>query len=384
MKKPRLTTSTIIILSLSAALLIPFILSPSLDSQATEGSEQVAKKMRVIPVVTSVVAQQELSQHLSLVGKLEANRSVQIAAEVAGKITRINVDANQAIVAGQTLVVLEHTRAKANVAQAQAYWQDEQRKLTEFQKLIGNNAITQTEIDAQKASVDIALARLQAAQAELDLHLISAPFSGTAGLVDFSVGKMVSVGSELLSLDDLASMRLDIQVPELYLSRLQLGMSVTATSRAWPDERFVGHVVAIDPRINPETLNLKVRVNFDNPQQKLKPGMLMSANIGFAPIKQPIVPVQALEYSGTKRFVYIIDSDNVARRTQVTLSARIDDKVLISEGVNSGDKIVVQGLVNMRDGLKIEEVASAHLSTQETLASGDDVGVTPATQGGRG
>lgn len=384
MKKPRLTTSTIIILSLSAALLTQFILSPSLDSQATVSREQAAKKTRVIPVVTSVVAQQELSQHLSLVGKLEANRSVQIAAEVAGKITRINVDANQAIVAGQTLVVLEHTRAKANVAQAQAYFQDEQRKLTEFQKLIGNNAITQTEIDAQKASVDIALARLQAAQAELDFHLISAPFSGTAGLVDFSVGKMVSVGSELLSLDDLASMRLDIQVPELYLSRLQLGMSVTATSRAWPDERFVGNVVAIDPRINPETLNLKVRVNFDNPQQKLKPGMLMSANIGFSPVKQPVVPVQALEYSGTKRFVYVIDSDNVARRTQVTLGARIDDKVLISDGVNSGDKIVVQGLVNMRDGLKIEEVAPANLSPQEALASSDDMSATSAAQGGRG
>ena len=354
MKKALIITSLVI----ATISLVAF----SQFSLADKPASKQASMVRTIPVVSARVAEHELSQHLSLIGKLEANRSVLVAAEVAGKIKQINVNANEVIKANQVLVVLEDAKSKANVAEAKAYLNDEQRKLAEYQRLISKSAITQTEIDAQKAAVEIALARLQAAQADLDFHTIRAPFSGTAGLVDFSLGKMVSVGNELLSLDDLSSMRLDIQVPELYLSRLNIGMQVTATNRAWKGESFTGEIVAIDPRINPETLNLKVRVNFDNHQGKLKPGMLMSANVGFAPVTEPVIPVQALEYSGTKRFVYVIDDNNIAHRTQVTLGARIGDEVLISAGVATGDSIVVQGLVNMRDGLQVEDLSEAKLA----------------------
>ncbi|WP_028762860.1 efflux RND transporter periplasmic adaptor subunit [Shewanella colwelliana] len=346
--------------TLCVTVLLIVVLSLLAYSQLGEARKSSDKPVpaRVVPIVSGLVSAHQLSQHISLIGKLEASRSVLIAAEVAGKIKHIGVEANQAISANQTLVVIKDTKSKANVAEAKAYLSDEQRKLAEFSKLITKNAITQTEIDAQKASVDIAQARLQAAQAQLDFHTIKAPFGGTAGLVDFSLGKMVSAGTELLSLDDLSSMRLDIQVPEVYLSRLTIGMQVTATNRAWQGEIFTGQVIAIDPRINPETLNLKVRVNFDNSEHKLKPGMLMSANVGFAPISEPVIPVQALEYSGTKRFVYVIDADNRAKRTEVSLGARIGDEVLISQGVKVGERIVVQGLVNMRDGLQVDDLSS--------------------------
>ncbi|WP_394200254.1 efflux RND transporter periplasmic adaptor subunit [Shewanella waksmanii] len=327
-------------------------------SEANKGQPK-GKSVRVVPVKTGIVDEHELSQQITLIGKLEANQSVYIAPEVQGKIKAINVNANETISVGQVLIELEDARAKSNLAEANAYLLDEKRKLAEFNRLIDSNAITQTEIDGQRASVEMAAARLSAAQAELDYHYIRAPFSGTAGLVDFSLGKMVSVGSELLSLDDLSSMRLDIQVPETYLSMLSVGMQVSATNRAWPAERFTGHIVAIDPRINQDTLNMKVRVNFDNLNNKLKPGMLMSANLTFPAVLEPVIPVQALEYSGTKRFVYVVDENQMAKRTQVTLGARIQDEVLISEGVNVGDRIVVQGLVNMRDGLKVDDLSRA-------------------------
>ncbi|MCE9678060.1 efflux RND transporter periplasmic adaptor subunit [Shewanella sp. AS1] len=343
--------------SISAMFIAASYSAISVAEQAKPKSKPLAPIGRVVPVVSGQVTEHQLTEHISLIGKLAANRSVEIAAEVAGKISEIHVDANEAIQAGQVLVILDDAKSRASVSEAQAYLNDEQRKLNEYQKLKNSDAITQSEIEAQKASVDMAKARLQAAQAELAFHQVRAPFAGTAGLVDFSLGKMVSVGSELLTLDDLSSMRLDVPVPEMYLSRLYIGMDVTAKSRAWQDESFTGKVVAIDPRINTDTLNLRVRVNFDNPNNKLMPGMMMSADIGFAPIVEPVIPVQALEYSGTKRFVYVIDDKSVARRTQVTLGARIGDEVLISSGVNVGDKIVVQGLVNMRDGLRVEDLA---------------------------
>lgn len=311
-----------------------------------------------VTVVTEQVQTHEVSQSLELVGKLDAEQSVIISPEVAGKVEVIAVKANQVVQKGQLLVQLNDDKARAAVKEAKAYLKDEQRKLKEFERLVKRNAITQTEIDAQKASVDIAQARLDAANANLkDLH-ISAPFAGTVGFIDFSLGKMVSVGSELVNLDNLSVMQLDLQVPERYLSQLSQGMKVTATTAAWSGRVFEGEVVGIDSRINQETLNLRVRIHFSNPEQALKPGMLVSADMDFPAIKAPIIPVQALEYSGTKRYVYVISEEGKAKRTEVILGARIENSVVIEEGLTIGDKIVVQGIVNMRDGVAVTELGS--------------------------
>ncbi|QQX81594.1 efflux RND transporter periplasmic adaptor subunit [Shewanella sp. KX20019] len=314
------------------------------------------RAVRTVPVITGIVEQHELAQSLSLVGKLDAEQSVFIAPQIAGKIRAINVNSDQDVSEGQLLIQLDDAKAQAALAEAASYLADEKRKLAEFSKLISRNAITQTEIDAQKAHVDMAAARLAAAQADLDYHYLSAPFSGTAGLVDFSQGKMVTAGTELITLDDLSSMRLDLQVPEHYLAQLSPGMTVVATSRAWPDTHFSGEVTAIDSRVNQDTLNLRVRVQFNNHHHHLKPGMMMSATLVFPSVSEPVIPVQALEYSGTNRFVYVVNEESIATRTKVTLGARIDNEVLITDGLSIGDKVVVQGLVNMRDGLRVDDL----------------------------
>jgi membrane fusion protein (multidrug efflux system) len=168
---------------------------------------------------------------------------------------------------------------------------------------------------------------------------------------------MVSAGSDLLTLDDLSVMELDLQVPERYLSLLTKGMKVKSSNRAWPDTAFVGELTAIDSRVNTDTLNLRVRAKFDNKDNHLKPGMMMSAEIVFPAIRSLIVPVQALEYSDTKRFVYRIGDDNKVVRTEVILGGRIDDSVMIESGVEVGERIVLQGLVNMSDGVKIKDLS---------------------------
>ena len=337
--------------SIALAVLLACTLSTPSYAKRPTSNESVA-------VVAEEVATHEISQSLSLIGKLEAAESVIISPEVSGKVDRIAIKANQTVKKGQLLIQLNDDKAKAVIKEALAYLHDEQRKLKEFQRLSKKNAITQTEIDGQKASVNIAQARLEAANAELrDLH-ISAPFAGTVGFIDFSLGKMVSVGSELLTLDNLSLMQLDLQVPERYLSMLSTGMKVDAKSQAWGDLEFSGEVVGIDSRINAETLNLRIRIDFPNKELKMKPGMLMAATLDFPAINAPIIPVQALEYSGTKRYVYVIGDDNKVIRTEVILGARVENRVVIEKGLDIGQDIVVQGLVNMRDGVTVKMIST--------------------------
>ena len=314
---------------------------------------------RMIPVITAKVDNHPLAQSITLVGKLKAKQSVFLAPQISGKIDQINVKSNQYVSQGQVLITIENAKATANMAEAKAYYADELRIQDEFGRLIDVNAITQTEIEAQKAKVDIASARLAAASADLHYHSLIAPFSGNVGLINFSKGKTVNTGESLLTLDDLSQLYLDLNIPEHYLSLLTTGMTINATSRAWADKTFSGKVTAIDPRVNEDTLNLTVRASFANANNQLKPGMMMSATLVFPSVSSPMVPVQALEYSGTKRYVYVVDQDNIARKTEVELGARIDNEVLINAGLNIGDNIVVQGLVNMRDGITVNDLSDA-------------------------
>lgn len=360
------TTMTIRMISLMKK---HFLLIPLVAAMVTVGgyssftqakAPEKSRQQRTVPVVTDTVAQHEVSQSISLIGKLEADRSVIIAPEITGKIKAIKITADEKVEQGQLLVQLDDSKSQAALSEAKAYLADEERKLAEYQKLIKRSAITQTEIDAQQASVNIAKARLAAAKADLQDHYLTAPFSGTTGLIDFSLGKIVSAGAELISLDDLSTMQLDLNVPERYLSMLSKGMKVNASSKAWAGTNFTGELMAIDSRINPETLNLRVRVHFENDENKLKPGMLMSATLVFPSINEPVIPVQALEYSGTKRYVYVVDENQKAQRTEVILGARIENEVLIESGVEIGDRIVVQGLVNMRDGMAVSDLTTAN------------------------
>lgn len=317
-----------------------------------------AKPARQVEVITGEVKSHDVAQSLNLVGSLTAQQSVDLAFQVFAPVAKVLVQANAQVQPNQVLVQLDDSKARAALAEAQSVLNEEQRKLKEFQRIISRGAITQTELDAQRASVDVAEARLTAAQAALNDHQLRAPFAGTLGLIDVNLGDMTAVGEAVLSLDNLNTMQLDLLVPERHLSQVSTGMTITAHARAWPEHSFVGKVVAIDSRVNQDTLNVRVRVNFDNADQRLKPGMFMSAQMNFPSQTAPMIPVQGIEYSGTDRFVYVVQADGKVARTQVILGARINNDVLIESGLAVGDRIVVQGLVNMRDGIAVRDLSS--------------------------
>lgn len=152
-------------------------------ASAANTAKPQAPKRPPVQVATSLVDAQSLSSSLSLVGNLDAVRSLEVASEITGKVDRIAVSANQKVKKGQLLIEIDPVKAKAALLEAKAYYTDEQRKLEDYRKLIKRSAITQTELDAQQASVDIAKARMDVAQANYDDHFIRAPFSGVVGLL---------------------------------------------------------------------------------------------------------------------------------------------------------------------------------------------------------
>ena len=101
---------------------------------------------------------------------------------------------------------------------------------------------------------------------------------------------------------------------------------------------------------------------FDNPQRKLRAGMLMQVELALDGERYPLIPAQAIEYRGEERFVYRIDQQGVAHRVSVQLGHALGEQVAVLSGIKAGDRIVVAGLVQLKDGQKIRDMATARVA----------------------
>ncbi|MCP1268724.1 efflux RND transporter periplasmic adaptor subunit [Aeromonas hydrophila] len=312
---------------------------------------------RQVNIRAQTVSQSLAEPSIKLVSKLAANRSVVISPEVTGRIVKIAVRSGQQVKQGDVLIALDAGKQQAELAEQSASVRDESRKLRDMRRLVARGAITTSELEGQEATVAQAQARADAAKYELSLRTLLAPFDGSVSLIDLSEGALVNSGDTLLHLDELAKLRLDLAVPERYLSLLRPGMAVTATSSAWPDQSFRGVLETLDSRVSNDTQNIKARVIIPNPDGQLRPGMLLNVELSLPPQKMTLIPAQSVEYAGEQRFVYRLEANGKVKRVPVVLGDTHGEEVWVTEGLKVGDRIVVEGLVNLRDGVSVHDLA---------------------------
>ncbi|HDX8377374.1 TPA: efflux RND transporter periplasmic adaptor subunit [Aeromonas dhakensis] len=310
-----------------------------------------------VNIRAQTVSQSLAEPSIKLVSKLAANRSVVISPEVTGRIVKIAVRSGQQVKQGDVLIALDAGKQQAELAEQSASVRDETRKLRDMRRLVARGAITTSELEGQEATVAQAQARAEAAKYELSLRTLLAPFDGSVSLIDLSEGALVNSGDTLLHLDELAKLRLDLAVPERYLSLLRPGMAVTATSSAWPDQSFRGVLETLDSRVSNDTQNIKARVIIPNPDGQLRPGMLLNVELSLPPQKMTLIPAQSVEYAGEQRFVYRLEPNGKVKRVPVVLGDTHGEEVWVTEGLKVGDRIVVEGLVNLRDGVSVHDLA---------------------------
>ncbi|WP_420808069.1 efflux RND transporter periplasmic adaptor subunit [Aeromonas cavernicola] len=315
---------------------------------------------RQVSIRAHTVKQAVAEPTLKLVGTLVANHAVTISPEVTGRITQIAVQSGQRVSKGETLITLDAGKQQATVAEQSASLKDETRKLADMRQLVARGAVTQSELEGQEATVAQMQARLDAARYELSLRTLTAPFSGTVSLIDWTEGALVNSGDPLLHLDELDQLRLDLAVPQRYLSLLRPGMAITATSSAWPDQAFRGTLTALDSRIASDSQNIKARVILQRSGGQLRPGMLLNVELALPARQLTQIPAQSVEYLGEQRFVYRLESDGRVKRVPVVLGDTEGETVWVTDGLNVGDRIVVEGLVNLRDGAMVRELAEVN------------------------
>ena len=310
-------------------------------------------------VRTQVLQPSEWSDGLEAIATARAKNSVTITASVSETIDRVHFDSGDVVRAGQVLVTLSGREQRATIAAAEAEYRSAQTLFARQEELARKQLIAASQFDAQRAMRDAARARLEQMRAQLGDRAIVAPFAGVLGLRQVSPGALVTPGTVITTLDDVGAIEVDFSVPERQLDAIKVGMPVEATSPAYPGETFRGQVVALDPRVDAATRALGARAEFANPDHRLRPGMLLAARVELATRQALQLPELAVQQVGQQAFVFRANADGTVAQAPVTLGARRPGWVEITGGVKPGDRIVVEGVVKLRDGAKFAEAEAA-------------------------
>ncbi|NGF57908.1 efflux RND transporter periplasmic adaptor subunit [Parapedobacter sp. SGR-10] len=365
-------------------ILSTFLISTALFIQSCGGNENNKQQAGnnpqgeiAVPVSTAMVDKEIVSGVKSYPANVVPLQETEIRAEVTGYITNIYVNDGAYVNKGQRLYEIDRTRyqaavdqAKANLEIAKANLDRVQKDLQRYQSLAEKDAIAKqtldyatTDVSNQKAQVQAAEAALTTAQTNLQRSVIVAPFSGNIGISQVRNGALVSAGSTLLNtISSTNPIAVEFQINERDISefsKLQNGNANTQIYVTLPDgSRFeeTGRISTIDRAVDSQTGTIKVRASFSNGSNILRAGMNATLNVeSKSKEEQLIIPYKAVfEQLGTFN-VYTVNDSSKVELKQISLGQKIDDKIVVTSGLEVGQKIVVDGTTTLRPGSKVTE-----------------------------
>jgi len=306
-----------------------------------------------IPVELGKPEKLNWPKSVTAVGSLRSDESVIVRAEQSGRITALNFKEGQPVKAGQLLVQLDDSLARAELEQAKANQKLARAKFDRAVDLQQKNFISGQAKDEAENALRVADATVSLAEAKLSKLVIKSPFAGTAGLRSASVGDYVKDGQDIVNLEKTDPIKVDFKVPELFQSKINVGQSLSVALDALPGKPFSGRVYAVNPQLDTAGRAVVLRAHMDNRGGQLKPGMFARVRLTLSDTGETVVvPEQAVAMQGEEQVMFKV-VDGRAVRTKVEVGQRREGKAEIVEGIGPSDTIVVAGWQRLRDGAAV-------------------------------
>jgi membrane fusion protein (multidrug efflux system) len=291
--------------------------------------------------------------------QIRAIQHIELRALERGYVQNIFVDEGKFVKKGQLMFQIMPLMYKAELQRAQAEARFAEIEYLNTKQLADSNVVSMNELALAKAKFDKAKAEQSLAQVHLNFTEIRAPFDGIMDRFQVRLGSLVNEGDLLSTLSDNSQMWVYFNVPEAeYLNykantkndslmkvRLQM-----ANSEVF---EYDGVVKAIEADFNNETGNIAFRATFPNPKGLLRHGE--TGNIlATTPLNNAlIIPQKATFEVLEKKYVFVVDKDDVVRQREITIKAEIPDLYIIAGGVKSNERILLEGIRKVRDNEKI-------------------------------
>jgi RND family efflux transporter MFP subunit len=367
----------------------------------TEAAEPAPAPLSVAAVAAS---EQPIARYIRATGSLTADEQADVAAETPGRVIGTPIERGTQVKAGQELIRLSPTEndaqvreAEANAAQiearlgltsqstfdvnavpevknANAAYKLAQSEFARIQSLLDQRVVSQSEFDqrstqmeAMRQQVEVAkntaaqqYQALQAARARISLArktladtVVRAPFSGVIAQRLVSVGDYVTKGMKVAVVVRVDPLRVELTVPEQFVSAMGTGQAVSFQVDAYANRTFEGRVRFVSPALEAAQRALIVEAVVPNPRGELKPGLFASALIE-QPTKTPgvLVPAAAVQTTAGTSRVFVVNGDRVEERL-VTVGEAVDQLVEITRGLKSGEKVATTNVPQLIDGQKV-------------------------------
>jgi len=389
-------------------LAVASLLSAAIPSLAGCGSETTAAAApapAAVGVHAVTVQSQAIDRFLRVTGSLAADEEAKVAAETSGRVVATPVERGTRVSAGTVLIRISGTEADAQLREAEANAGQIEARLgltagqafdpsrvpevlnakaslewaeadfNRIKALLDQRVVSQAEYDQKLTAVQAARQQyvgaqnaaqqsyrsLVAARARIDLArkasadtLVRAPFAGLVAERLVSTGDYVTRGTAVATVVNIDPLRVELTVPEQYLSQIKVGQGVRLTVDAYPGTVFNAKVRFVSPALKTNQRALTVEAIAPNADGRLKPGLFATALLQ-QPDAQPalLVDASAVEtVAGTSR-VYVVTGDKVEERI-VTLGERVGDRVELATGVKAGERIVINPRGKLTDGTRVQ------------------------------
>jgi RND family efflux transporter MFP subunit len=357
-------------------LLIPILLLMSLLCLNSCKSKGQANNFRVsaVPVVAYTVRAESVAYYDTYPATLVALNEIQLRSEVNGYITGIYFREGSHVTEGEKLYEIDRRKyeaalnaAKANVEIAESNLVKAQRDADRYKRLDEQNAIAKqvlddglTSLGNAQTQVKLAKANLLNSETDYNYSLITAPFSGLIGFSSVKPGAFVTAGQTLLtsiSSDDPIGTDFFIDQKSLpYFLSLQNNKNADTLQVfkvVLPDNtdyKYSGMLSVIDRAIDPQTGTIRIRVVFQNQESSLRPGMncklkVLNEDSGL----KVVIPTRATIEQMGEFLVYLIANDKVIQK-RITPGTNLGEYLVVREGLNPGDRIILEGLQKVREG----------------------------------
>ena len=311
-----------------------------------------------VPVVVAEVAEEPWTDHVRALGTVRAREAVTVTAKVSETVQRVHFQSGQEVARGAPLVTLSGQQQEAALASAQAALKEAEQLYARQSTLAGQQLIARASLDAQRATRDAARAQVAQIRANLSDRVIRAPFAGVLGIRQVSPGALVTPGTEIATLDDIARVFVDFPVPETELAEVSPGQALVGHVGTYGDRSFDGKVETVSARLDAGSRAATVRGDFANDDRALKPGMLVQVELARDTRQALVVPEIAVQQVGTETFVWRVKPDMTVEKVDIEVGGRVPGKVMLASGIKAGDRIVVEGTGKVQSGSTVTEGAA--------------------------
>jgi RND family efflux transporter MFP subunit len=350
--------------------------------------------VKEVSVATAkAVASESRGAVLNASGYVTARRQATVSSKVTGKVTEIFVEEGLKVKEGQVLARLDDSYATRGLALAQSEaaaaasaLEETRVRIREAQldydraeRLTSSEIASRADLDRARAQVDAVRARLAAqsdqlttARRNVDLQrqtledtIIRAPFDGIVVSKDAQPGEMISPVSAgggftrtgICTIVDMASLEIEVDVNEAYINRVHPHQRVEAVLDAYPEWRIPAHVITAVPTADRQKATVKVRIAFDQRDQRILPDMGVKVTFitdepAAAMTEMVEVPKSAIRRDGEQDIAFVVKDDKAERRA-VKVSGTEGDVARVTSGLAAGESVVIAG-EELADGDKVK------------------------------